>query len=185
MKLTIVRHGETFENANDIVMGHHGGVLSEIGIQQAKVTAQALKDKVFDQAWASDLKRCVDTAKYILELHPNLKLQLTPALREVNYGEFQGKPGAEIRAYFNKHGGFTQKSKALGGESHSEMADRVLDFVNGLLNDFPEQKILLVTHNGPIEAIRTAVEQTPFSGDAKNAGIWRGEVNKTLEPPPE
>lgn len=182
MKLTVVRHGQTIENAQDTVMGHHEGTLSEKGLVQAKETAYVLKVEKFDQAWSSDLQRCVDTAKYILKLHPDLKLQLTPALREVNYGEFQGRPGTDIRAYFDKQGGFTQESKAPGGESHTEMADRVLYFVNGLFKVSPDQKVLLISHNGPIEAIRAAVEQTPFSGDSKNAGIWRGEVNQPLIP---
>ena len=187
MRLTIVRHGETIENANDIIMGQNGGTLSQKGIEQAKATTQTLKDETFDQAWSSDLARCVDTAKYILELHPELRLQLTPALREVNYGEFQGRPGAEIRAYFDREGGFNQKSKVPGGESHVEMAVRVLGFVNGLLQRFPEQKMLLVSHNGPIEIIRAAVEKTPFSGDAKNASAWRCVVEEALQfyPTPE
>lgn len=181
MKLTIVRHGETIENANDTIMGQNGGTLSQKGIEQAKMVAQILEDEEFDQAWSSDLTRCVDTARYILELHPDLRLQPTPALREVNYGEFQGRPGVEIRAYFDKEGGFDQKSKVPGGESHIEMAERVLDFVNGLFRRFPEQKMLLVSHNGPIEIIRAAIEKTPFSGDAKNAGVWRCVVEEALQ----
>lgn len=187
MKLTIVRHGETIENANDIIMGQNGGTLSPKGIEQAKTVAQILKDETFDQTWSSDLKRCVDTAKYILELHPELILQPTPALREVNYGDFQGRPGIEIRAYFDKEGGFDQKSKVPGGESHVEMAGRVLDFVNELFHRFPEQKVLLISHNGPIEIIRAAVEKTPFSSDAKNASAWRCVVEEALQfyPTPE
>ena len=185
MKLTIVRHGETLENAVDIIRGHHGGTLSKRGIEQAKIAARALKDEMFDQAWSSDLKRCVDTAKYILEFHSDLKLQLTTDLREVNYGEFQGRTGAEIRAFFDRHGGYTETSRVPGGESQLEMSTRTLYFVNGLFKRFPDQKILLVTHTGPIESIRTFIEKTPFSGDALNASILRLEIIKPLELYPE
>lgn len=187
MRLTVVRHGETIENAGDIIMGQNGGTLSKKGVEQAKMTAQTLEDEIFDQAWSSDLKRCVDTAKYILEPHPDLSLQVTPALREVNYGEFQGRPGAEIRAFFDQEGGFNQKLKVPGGESHIEMAERVLHFVNDLFRQFPKQKILLVSHNGPIETIRAAIEKTPFSGDPKNASIWRCVIKEALQlyPTPE
>lgn len=181
MKLLIVRHGETIENAADIVMGQNGGTLSETGIEQAKATAKQLQHETFDQLWSSDLKRCVDTAKYILEYHPDLKLQTTAELREVNYGEFQGRPGAEIRAFFEARGGFTPDSKAAGGESHREMSDRVLKFVNFIFNRFPDQRILLVSHNGPIEAIRAAAERTPFTEDAKNASVREVELSRPLE----
>jgi len=181
MKLVVVRHGETIENAKDIVMGQHDGTLSEKGIEQAKTAAEELKTENLDQAWSSDLKRCVDTARYIIQFHPDLQLRTTPALREVNYGEFQGRPGAEIRAYFDKNGGFTQTSKAPGGESHIEMARRVTDFVNQLLPDHKDQTILIVSHNGPIEAIRAAIEQTPFNTDALNAGIKVFEISNELQ----
>lgn len=181
MELWIVRHGQTVENSRDIIMGQNPGTLSETGIDQAKATASTLKDESFDQTWSSDLKRCVDTAKYIMANYSGLQLQLTPALREVNYGKFQGRPGIEIRDHFEKEGGFTQTSKAPGGESHQEMSARVLDFVNDLFNSAPDKKILLVTHNGPIEAIRAAVEKTPFSGDAKNASIWRCVIKDALQ----
>lgn len=180
MKLTVVRHGETTENAGDIVMGHHGGTLSEKGVEQAELTAKQLQSEEFDQLWSSDLKRCVDTAKFILKYHPDLKFEATPALREVNYGEFQGRPGAEIRKYFDKDG-FTLDSKAPGGESHREMSARVLKFVNYLFENFPNQRILLVTHNGPIEAIRAAVERTPFTEDAKNASSRELAITGPLE----
>jgi len=180
MNLVVVRHGETIENAQDIVMGHHGGNLSAKGIQQADEAAEKLKTDEFDQAWSSDLKRCVDTAKIILKYHSQLKLNKTQALREVNYGEYQGRPAAEIRKYFEDTG-FNRDNKVPGGESHTEMGARVLDFVNDLILHYPNQKILLITHNGPLEAIRSSVEKTPFSGDAKNGGIYQYVIAKPLE----
>jgi broad specificity phosphatase PhoE len=180
MRLIVVRHGETIENANDVVMGHHGGTLSEKGISQAKETAIKLKSYEFDQAWSSDLKRCIDTAKIILKYHSRIELQISPALREVNYGEFQGRPASEIRAYFDKKG-FDKDSKVPGGESHKEMGERTRNFINSLLRDAPDQNILIVSHNGPIEAIREAVEKTPFSGDSLNAGIRMFEINEPLK----
>lgn len=182
MKLTIVRHGQTIENASGIVMGHHHGTLSEKGVEQARTVAKTLKDDKFDQAWASDLKRCVDTATYILEYHPGLELQITEALREVNYGTFQGKPNAQIRKYFDQGGGYSLESKAPEGESHIEMANRVLKFINILYKNSPDERILVVSHNGPIESIRAAVQQTPFAGDAKNAGVLRCVVEEALKP---
>jgi len=182
MKLTVVRHGQTLENAQDVVMGQHGGTLSEEGIKQVEESAVKLRDYKFDQAWSSDLKRCMDTARLILKYHSGLALNITPALREVNYGEFQGRPAVEIRDYFDKEGGFNQQLKVPGGESHAEMGDRVIKFVNGLLSDFPEQSILVISHSGPIEALRAAVEQTPFTSDALNAGIKTFEINSRIEP---
>lgn len=184
MNLTIVRHGETIENAQEIIMGQRGGTLSEKGIEQAKKTAEKLKNEDFNQAWSSDLKRCVDTANFILNFHPNLSLQTTPLLREVNYGKFQGQPSATIQPFFKQMPDFLS-GKIPGGESHLDMFVRTLGFVNELLDRSPQQNILLVTHTGPIEAIRASVEKATkdnlFPKDALHASIWELAITNPLE----
>ena len=165
-------------------MGQHGGTLSEKGMKQAEETAKKLKSENFDQAWSSDLKRCVDTAKIILAQHPHLKLQTTEALREVNYGEFQGKPSADIQPFFQQAPVFAAW-KVPGGESHLDMFKRTIKFINKLFKNYPDQSILLVTHTGPIEAIRASLEKAShdslFPKDAAHASVWQIDVNKRLE----
>ena len=183
MKLTIVRHGETVENAKDEIMGQRGGTLSEKGIKQSKKLAEELKNEHFDKAWSSDLTRCLDTAKYIVALQPKLQLQTTSALREVNYGIFQGRPSAEIQKVYAKSSDFVNE-KVEGGESHFEMFRRTITFINELFSKYPTESILIITHTGPIEAIRASVEKAKpnelFPDDMKNAGVWRLEVTKPL-----
>ena len=45
MKLLVVRHGQTEENAAEIIQGHIPGHLSAKGIQQSKDLAEELKNK--------------------------------------------------------------------------------------------------------------------------------------------
>lgn len=184
MKLFIVRHGQTIENARHEIMGQRDGTLSEKGIEQAKKTSGKLKSEQFDQAWASDLGRCVDTAKYILVNHPNVNLRTTKALREVNYGKFQGRPSEEIQPFFKEAKIFVTW-KVPGGESHLAMFKRTIKFINGLFKRYPNQTILLVTHTGPIEAIRASLEKAShdelFPKDAAHASIWELEINEPLE----
>lgn len=184
MKLFIVRHGQTIENAKHIIMGQRGGTLSEKGVEQAQKTAEKLKKINFDQVWSSDLKRCVDTAKYILAYHPNLEAQTTKALREVNYGKFQGRPSAEIQPFFKQAKVFVT-SKMPGGESHLAMFKRTIKFLNKLYRRYPEQTILIVTHTGPIEVIRASLEKASldslFPKDALHASIWELEIDEPLK----
>ena len=164
-------------------MGQLDGTLSALGIEQAKDAAKKLKDTEFDQAWSSDLKRCVDTAKFILQYHPDLELQTTDTLREVNYGEFQGRPSAEIQPFFKQMPDFFS-GKIPAGESHLDMFRRVIRFINELLDKYPSKRILLVTHTGPIEAIRASVEKSTkdelFPKDALHASIWDLEITESL-----
>lgn len=179
-----MRHGQTIENAKGIIMGQHGGTLSQKGRHQSAQMATKLKNESIDQIWSSDLARCVETAKFVLKLHPKLKLHTTPALREVNYGKYQGRPSAEIQQYFAQVKVFVT-AKMPGGESHLSMFKRTIKFINKLYKQFPDQKILILTHTGPIEAIRASVQKASkdelFPKDALNAGIWRLDINQPLK----
>ena len=91
MILTLVRHGETIENKEKIIMGQLDGTLSELGIQQAKKLAERLKDERFDYIFSSDLARAANTAKEIgiffqdRDLGPT-ELSRPPTRREARSG---------------------------------------------------------------------------------------------------
>ena len=79
--LYLVRHGETVDNANQIMQGQTQGELNENGIQQAQEVCETWKDRQIDVVIASDLKRSIDTARIIAEPH-GLEVITTPLLRE-------------------------------------------------------------------------------------------------------
>ena len=79
--LYLVRHGETVDNANQIMQGQTQGELNENGIRQALEVSEAWKDRPIDVVIASDLKRSIDTARIIAEPH-GLEVVTTPLLRE-------------------------------------------------------------------------------------------------------
>ena len=85
--LYLVRHGETVDNANQIMQGQTQGELNENGIRQAREFSEAWKDKAIDVVIASDLKRSVDTARIIAEPH-HLEVHTTQLLRERDWGSF-------------------------------------------------------------------------------------------------
>jgi alpha-ribazole phosphatase len=183
MKLTIVRHGETVENVNRIIQGNLDGTLSKLGIEQAKEVAVKLKKEKFDQAYSSDLGRCIETSKYIMQLHPKLNLQLSPDIREMSFGVLQGKYSKSVD--WDSIPGTVLTKKFPEGESALEMSKRVLKFINTLLEKFPEQRILLITHGGPIRAIRSAAEKIPleplYAESPANVSIWRFEITEPLK----
>lgn len=90
MKLLLVRHGRTIENEKGVLMGHHHGTLTKLGLRQAKSVSLKLKNTKLDHIYSSDLRRCVDTAEIIRETHPNTPLTFTKEIREVNLGVLQG-----------------------------------------------------------------------------------------------
>lgn len=152
MKLFLVRHGETRENEAGVIMGHHHGVLTDKGKEQAKETALALKDKKFDHIYSSDLNRCVDTAEFIKEFHPDTPLTFTKELRERNLGVLQGQKAKEVD-WIKMTGDAQGQGKPEEGESIPELKVRALEFVGKLYDQHPDDSILLVSHNGWIKQI--------------------------------
>jgi broad specificity phosphatase PhoE len=69
MRLIIIRHGETNDNANGICQGQNDSPLSENGIAQAKSLALRFKDRKIDAVYSSDLQRAANTALEILKFH--------------------------------------------------------------------------------------------------------------------
>ena len=94
--LYLVRHGETVDNARQIMQGQTQGELNENGIFQATQLSEAWKDRQLDAIIASDLKRSVDTARIIAEPH-GLEVQTTPLLRERDWGSFTGRFIPELK----------------------------------------------------------------------------------------
>ena len=94
--LYLVRHGETVDNANQIMQGQTQGALNENGIRQAQQLRDEWREKTLDAVIASDLKRSVDTARIIAEPH-GLEVKTTPLLRERDWGSFTGRFIPDLR----------------------------------------------------------------------------------------
>jgi len=88
--LTIVRHGETKLNAENIVQGHIDEPLNEKGLNQATLLGKYLKkDRPFTHVFSSDLTRARQTCENILkESQPDIikDMKLDSDLRERFYG---------------------------------------------------------------------------------------------------
>ena len=154
-EITVVRHGETFSNKQNILQGQDNSLLNENGIQQAYAAASRLKTRTFDAVYSSDLKRAMDTADIIAECHPNLKVIGQTSLREWNLGELQGKSYQElyekypeIMKAFRKPGNIPRPP---GGESIEEFHARVSTFMDETASANIGKKLLFVTHGGAMQ----------------------------------
>ena len=88
--LCLVRHGETVDNANQIMQGQTQGALNDSGVRQAEQLRDELKSTHLDAVVSSDLKRAFDTARILAEPH-GLAVDTTELLRERDWGSFTGR----------------------------------------------------------------------------------------------
>lgn len=68
MLLYIVRHGETEENARGVLQGRTPGKLNSTGIEQARLTGEALRNKGITAIHTSNLDRALDSALIISDM---------------------------------------------------------------------------------------------------------------------
>ncbi|MBQ6333694.1 MAG: histidine phosphatase family protein [Erysipelotrichaceae bacterium] len=141
-----VRHGETIFNVTGRSQGACDSPLTELGISQAKQTAEKLKDIDFDRAYSSSSERAVDTAELILEGR-NIPLVRLKGLREMCFGLLEGSnlnDGDEMRECWVRKD-FT----AFGGENKEQLIERIRITFNRILEDCKDDdKVLIVSHRG-------------------------------------
>ena len=148
MKITLVRHGQTIENAKKMVMGHNDGKLNKLGIKQAKAVGKYLRHRKFDVIYSSDLGRVKETLGYIKEYHPTTPIVYTKKMRERGFGVFEGKKFGEY-SWDDLSGTYTTR-RPKGGEFYNYFRDRVRSFIKLLKKKHMNDNILVVSHSGSI-----------------------------------
>src|SRR3989339_1721811 len=114
--LYLVRHGETEWNVKKINQGQSESFLTEKGIEQAKETAERLKDIKFDAIFSSDLSRTQRTAE-IIKLDRELIIQTSQLLRERAHGSFEGKHADVFKNTLKEK--LEERESLSGDEYHS------------------------------------------------------------------
>jgi len=142
----LFRHGATRDNEKGVFSGWRDVGLTAKGFRDAKIVALRLKNKKFDIAFETRLKRSKQTLKEVLKFHPECKrVSVDDRMIERNYGKLQGKTHLEIvqkygwKKYDLWHRGY--ENKPPEGESIKDVEKRVLSFVKWLLKLIKEEKI--------------------------------------------
>ena len=150
MDIVLIRHGESEANKNKILISNINDPLTKLGIIQVKKLENKLNNlnfqnkKIFSSQW----KRANDTAKI---LFPDDKIFTDCLLGETNPGIFESKLESEFNEKYPLfHKNFLNKYE--GGESHSDMSNRIVQFIqnNILGKQKKDETLLIVTHGGPI-----------------------------------
>ena len=150
--LLLARHGETVDNAAQIMQGQTQGRLSERGLQQAAELAAKLATCRIDAVVSSDLYRSVQTARIVSEPH-GLPVQQTPLLRERDWGSFTGRYIPDL-----KDEPWPQDIESL--DSLLERAQRFLQYI---MTNYEGQTVLAVGHGIINKAIQAAFFRRPMN----------------------
>jgi broad specificity phosphatase PhoE len=167
-RLLFIRHGESSWNRSRRLQGCLDSNLSQKGRSQAAAVAARLKDINFTALCASPLGRAAETARAIA-VGRDLRIDTYDALREIDYGEWQGQSVMKI---VNSYGRWLQnplRGTPPGGESLHAFVKRVGRALNVIASK--GGTIGIVTHGGVIRASICHYFQLPL------ANIWSLEVS--------
>jgi probable phosphoglycerate mutase len=133
--LFLVRHGETVDNALQIMQGQTQGCLNERGREQAAQVARRLAEEPIDAIVASDLQRAIQTAEIIAAPH-GLAIRTTPLLRERDWGSFTGRFIPDLKG----------EVWPDDIESEPHLLQRAADFLQYITTTYPGKRVVAVGH---------------------------------------
>lgn len=147
----LVRHGETVDNARQIMQGQTQGELNEQGRSQARQVAERLSAEPIDAVVASDLHRAIQTAEIIAQPH-GVPVMTTPLLRERDWGSFTGRFIPDLKG----------EVWPDDIESEEELLLRAHSFLLYLTTTYPDMRVVAVGHGIINKAILAVYAQCPM-----------------------
>jgi 2,3-bisphosphoglycerate-dependent phosphoglycerate mutase len=162
----IFRHGQTTYNRDKRFTGWQDPPLTNLGRKQASIVAKKLKNKKFEIAIQSSLKRSRDTLKEVIKYHPECKKTITDErIRERNYGSLNGLSHEQfIKRFGNRRFDKIHRSfnvRPPKGESFAMVEKRVSSFIQDIIKMIKKKKINIAisAHGNSIRLFKKIMEK--------------------------
>lgn len=147
MLITLVRHGRTVANAGGLLQGRVDNPLDDVGRRQARAAA-AMVGPV-DAVITSPLVRAAETAAAFVSAGVVVS---DDRWLELDYGEWDGRPVADVPADTWSLWRKDLTFRPPGGESLDELGRRIRGALDDLVAAPPGDHVVVVTHVSPIKA---------------------------------
>jgi alpha-ribazole phosphatase len=154
--LWLLRHPEPEASATGRCYGSLDLELSANGLLQAHATAKVLAREPLNAIYSSPRRRCQQAAR-ILAAGRTCSIETMDALREMDFGAFEGRGFDEIAALYpeiyRQWMEHPTEVRFPDGEDFSEMRARVLAAVEDIRSRHLGERVALVTHGGVVRII--------------------------------
>lgn len=174
LNLYLLRHGETDSSASGGFCGAIDPDLTPEGHLMAADFAEAFANHRFTAAYVSPMLRARNTAGPLCE-RQGLEMQLRPGLKEVSFGEWEGKSTSEVsKAYPEDYLRWSSDAgwnRPTGGERGIDVARRALNVLDEVQANHDEGDILIVSHKATIRILICALLGIDIGGYRDRIGI--------------
>ena len=156
-KIHLIRHGLTEGNLKQQYIGSTDLPLAGVGVSELMKLRDELDYPKVDKVYSSPMLRCKQTAAL---LYPSKDIQLVDNLREIDFGEFEGKTATELEnlpSYADWAAG--RINAAPGGEDNTEFTKRLCVGLNQIVRDMMAsgaEHSAVIMHGGAIMALLSA-----------------------------
>lgn len=158
----LMRHGEPVGGAR--YRGQMDDPLSHTGWQEMRKAIG--RERPWEAIISSPLGRCLDFARELSE-HSGIPLEIDHRLKEIGFGEWQGKTPEEITRF---DPGVVQRFyrdpttyRPDGAEGLAEFRHRVVAACKDILERHAGQHILIICHAGIIRMVLAHILDIPLS----------------------
>ncbi len=152
----LLRHGETSASRTDQFCGNLDPELTEEGAEMARLFAEAHRETAWEAAYVSPMSRTQATARPFCEA-VGLGMQLRDGLREIAYGDWEGRTRDEVRERFGDDYARWEMEPAwnapTGGETAVQVASRASAVVTEILSTHTDGNVLIVSHKATLRLI--------------------------------
>jgi len=167
IRVGFIRHGSTSWNKEGRAQGASDIPLDEEGMLQASKLAERLSHEQWDCIYTSDLLRARQTAEMIGK-SLGIGVISDDRLREVGGGLIEGTTEPERIEKW----GANWRALDLGIEKIEVVTARGRDCIDEIVAQYPNQKILIVTHGGFIQCmLKNLLPEYDGTGKIGNTSI--------------
>ena len=150
-KIHLIRHGLTEGNLKQQYIGSTDLPLAAAGVNELKRLKEETDYPRVDVVYSSPMLRCKQSAAI---LYPNREIHTVDNLREIDFGDFEGKTANELEilpSYADWAAG--RITAAPGGEDNTEFAKRLCVGLNEIVRDMMQkgaEHAAVIMHGGAI-----------------------------------
>ncbi|HEY3462809.1 MAG TPA: histidine phosphatase family protein [Gaiellaceae bacterium] len=163
-RLLLIRHAQPSEEARGRCYGRLDIGLSTRGQRRAQLIARTLDRVPLAAVYSSPSARALETATPLAGAH-----QISPivddALREIDFGELEGKSYDEIQAtrpdIYRTWMQAPTSVRFPGGESYPQLQRRALSSMDAIRNRHNGELVSIVSHGGILRAMLAASLRIP------------------------
>jgi probable phosphoglycerate mutase len=170
--ILLARHGETDWNREGRFQGWADPPLNATGRAQAVDLSVALMAEELATVYSSPLRRAYETAEVVAASRGLVPVTIE-ALREVDVGSWSGLTREEIEQRFpEQYARWLDYGQGWDdGETYEAMADRVVGAVLELALVHDGERILAVSHGGPMRAVSAFAERVTYAESRRRSPV--------------